>query len=94
MGNSPVNRKIQCSGEQWSSLSFQVCQGPQWQNAIGLDDKNPMLRNAGEVVFQEELDKVIIEGDAEAVLYSVGGPQKAHSWEIAQFVQDVRHCCR
>ena len=33
-----------------------------------------MLRNVGEVVLQEELDRVIVEGDAEAVLYSAGDP--------------------
>ena len=36
--------------------------------------KNPILRNEGEVVLQEELHKVVIEGDAEAILYSVGDP--------------------
>lgn len=94
MGNSPSKQENSMQQRIVVKFVFLVCQGLQWQNAIGLDDKNLMLRNAVWVVLQEELDKVIIEGDAEAVLYSVGGPQNAHSWEIAQFVQDVRHCCR
>lgn len=76
-----MNGKLPQSIEKFEAAenSGQVCLSRLFRDHNGRmllawTTKNPMLRNEGEVVLQEELDKFVIEGDAEAFLYSVGEP--------------------